>query len=311
MRRLATMLAMILILAACAGSGESTSAFDEIAGDAAEEPAFDDSAGEEEFARATDAGDVDLELVSSDRNVIRRASLSLHASDTRAAFDEIVRIVESEGGFVAQATVFPTETEERQPEVAATLRVPADRLTPILAAIKETADEVVSESQGAEDVTEQFIDLEARLANLEALEIELRALLQEVRQQPDADPEKLLRVFNEISDVRSQIEQLQGQLDYLRDRTSLATVEVRIIQTPATAPIVDEPWAPAEAARESVRSLVTALQGIADWGINFALFVLPVLVLTVGIPLGIGWALFRRFRRRSRTAEPPSPVPEA
>ena len=51
-------------------------------------------------------------------------------------------------------------------------------------------------------MTDQFIDLEARLTNLEALEVELRALLAEVRQQRDADPDKLLRVYNEIAGVR-------------------------------------------------------------------------------------------------------------
>ena len=72
------------------------------------------------------------------------------------------------------------------------LRVPADELSSVMATIKKSVDEVVTESQDAEDVTDQFVDLEARLTNLEALEVELVALLTEVREQPDADPAKLL-----------------------------------------------------------------------------------------------------------------------
>jgi hypothetical protein len=137
-------------------------------------------------ADAPSAVPVNLEATQN-RQVIRQASLELHASDTRKAYAEIVAMVESAGGFVAHANVAPTSGEDDQPRVSMTLRVPAAQLNATMTAIKDSVDEVVSESQGAEDVTEQYVDLQARLTNLEALEVELRALLEEVRQQPDAD----------------------------------------------------------------------------------------------------------------------------
>ena len=110
-------------------------------------------------------------------------------------------------------------------------------------------------------MTDQFIDLEARLTNLEALEVELRALLAEVEQQRDADPDKLLRVYNEIAGVRGQIEQIQGQLNYLEDVVDLATLTIGLTPTPAAVPIVEDTWEPVEVARGALRSLVVALQG--------------------------------------------------
>lgn len=304
-RTLALLLVMGVTLAGCAGdSGEASDVTraDAAAPSVAEETALSDGG---EAGGGDESIEVDLE-VAEGREVIRRANLQLHASDTRAAFDEIVAMVESAGGFVANATVHPTNGEDAQPQVTMTLRVPADQLTATMDGIKSSVDEVVSETQGAEDVTEQFVDLEARLVNLEALETELRALLTEVRDREDADPDEILRVFNEVSSVRGQIEQIQGQINYLSDLTALATLEVGITQTPSTAPLVDEPWSPAEATRAALGNLVEGLQGAADWAINFALYALPMLLIVFAPLTLIGVAVYRRFFRK-----PPSdPTPQ-
>lgn len=293
MRRTAALLIMILVLAACASSEGMESGVAAVTTTAA-----DDGVGG--FTRSA-PGEVEVALEEiDDREVIRRASLQLHSADTREAFDEIVRLTESVGGFVADANVFPSEgDEDSQPDVALTVRIPAEQLTPTMKAIKDSVDRVVSESQGAQDVTDQFVDLEARLRNLRTLEVELRALLEEVRQQRDADPQKLLTVFNELSSVRGQIEQIQGQLNVLADLTALATLDVQISQTPRTAPIVEQPWEPTVAAREALTRLVASLQTAADWAINLALFVLPMLLLTIGLPATAGYFLYRRFFRKA------------
>ncbi len=306
MKRLAALLALGLVLSACAGGNDSGGLEEfynapESGGDDAPLLGADSGDGEGESPEALTNLDVKFDVVEN-RRVIRQANLQLHASDTRATFDEIIRLTESVGGFVSSANVFPFEGDAAQPDVSMTLRIPADQLTAVMTTIKDSVDEVVAESQGARDVTEQFVDLEARLRNFEALEIELRALLEEVRSQPNADPVKLLTVFNELSSVRGQIEQIQGQINYLTDLTAMATLEVYVSQTPIAVPIVASAWAPAEAAKDALRSLVTALQGIADWSINFVLFTLPVLLLILGIPGAVGLYFYRRFRNRALTA---------
>ncbi|MGH8914457.1 MAG: DUF4349 domain-containing protein [Acidimicrobiia bacterium] len=312
MKKFASVLALSLVLAAC--GAETSATYSEIGsgldGDgqfAAQAPTT--TAGASEGVPDED-GQVAVNLdVAGDRKVIRQARLELQADDTRAAFDHIVQLAEAAGGFISNATVSPVEGEDDLPEVVMTLRVPADHLTETMASIKGVADEVISESQGAQDVTDQFIDLEARLTNLGALEVELRALLAEVRQQPDADPDELLRVFTEISNVRGEIEQIQGQLNYLDDVVTMATLDVSLTPTPAVVPIVEDTWRPVEVARDALRNLVSGLQGVADWAIHFALFTLPMLLLTLGLPLAVVFIVYHQWRKRRPPATPAPTVP--
>ncbi|HEX9762773.1 MAG TPA: DUF4349 domain-containing protein [Acidimicrobiia bacterium] len=305
MKRLATILALAILVAACSGTADLA----DDGGQASVSPEGVES--RDETGAPADLGapggfDVVFEA-TADRQVIRQASLELWAGDTRATFEEIVILTESVGGFVAQANVHPAAGEDRQPEISMVLRVPAAQLTATMRAIKDAADEVVSETQNAQDVSEQFVDLEARLTNLQALETELRSLLEEVRDHPDADPEKLLRVFTELGSVRGQIEQIQGQINYLSDLTELATIQVAMSQTPAAVPIVEEPWAPAEAAKDAARNLVAALQTMADWVIGFVIYTLPVLLAVLLLPGLILFYAYRKWwkgRDRSPTAAP-------
>lgn len=311
MKKLALVLALGLAVAACAGSQEVSETFSEVSS------GLDGGSGVDPASMTTVAAAAEDPLVAFDdeaapidRQVIRQASLELQADDTRAAFDTIVDLVEDAGGFVSSATVLPVNGETDQPEVTMVLRVPANELSRVLDAIKKSVEVVVTESQNAEDVTAQFVDLEARLHNLQALETELVALLAEVREQPDADPAKLLEVFNEVSRVRGEIEQLQGQLNYLNDVVALATLSVYLAPTPAAVPIVEDTWAPLEVARDSLRNLVSGLQDIGEWAINFALYTLPLLLLTIGIPLLVLFLLYRWWRkRRPAPPEPPAPIP--
>jgi hypothetical protein len=213
--------------------------------------------------------------------------------------DEITTLVDEAGGYVASSQVNPTG-EDRQPSITITIRVPADGLNSALSAIRGMADEVLSESIQSQDVTEEYVDIESRLRNLNALETELLALLAEVREQPDADPQKLLTVYDEVSRVRGEIEVLEGRRRLLDNQASLSTLTVSIEPTPISEPIVEEGWRPLVTARQALGDLVEALQSLGDAAIWFAIFALPVLLL-VGLPV---YVVVRILRGRSIRSAP-------
>lgn len=318
MRRAIVFMGMLGFLLSACGGGDAAETVsvsgDEI--DVGNAPAFydDDSTANDptdsDEARVASGENVSFDIaVTADRKVIRNVSLQLSADDTRAAYEAIAAIAEANGGFVSAAEVSPTGDGE-QPFVRVTVRVPSSNLSAALDGFRDSAAEVLAESQGADDVTESFIDLEAQLANLTVLETELRALLEEVREQPDADPDKLLRVFTEISNTRSQIEQIQGQLNYLTDAVDLATVTMSIEPTPAAVPIVEESWAPINTVRDASRDLMAGLQSLLDIVITFVIAVLPMLLIAVGLPALILFAIYRMWRSRQRLTTPTDPITE-
>jgi hypothetical protein len=307
---------MGLVLTACGGE-DAVETFSEIGSglNGGEAPAFYDDGetvtpSDTDEARSISGEKYTFDFaVTADRKVIRNVSLQLAADDTRATYEAIAAIAEQNGGFVATADVSPSGDGE-QPYVTVTVRVPTSNMSAALAGFRDAAQEVLSESQGAEDVTENFIDLEAQLANLTLLETELRSLLEEVRAQADADPDKLLRVFTEISNTRSRIEQIQGQLNYLNDAVDLATVSMTIEPTPAAVPIVEEEWAPINTVRDASRDLVSGLQSLLDNAITFVIAVLPMLLIVLGLPALVLYALYRVWRsRRGLTVTPPASTP--
>ena len=282
------------------------SASDEVAADGlgGAQPATDEEVAD---------GDVTAQLTDAavtDRKVIRTGQMTVQADDTRALMDDITALVDSSGGYVSSTQVSPTG-EDRQPAINITIRVPAGELDTALASIRAMAAEVISESIQSQDVTEEYVDIESRLRNLTALETELVALLREVREQPDADPQKLLSVFNEVSRVRGEIEVLEGRRRLLDNQASLSTITIAITPTPSAEPIVEEGWQPLVTARQAFRDLVDSLQSLGDAAIWFVVFALPVLLILATPVVLFVWFLRRLSRRRAaKTVVPrPSPAP--
>jgi uncharacterized protein DUF4349 len=243
----------------------------------------------------------------SDRKVIYDGQMQLEASDTRAAFDRIVALVQGSGGFIAATQIGDTGERDEQPTISITLRLPADNLTATLSEIRAVANRVVTESLQSQDVTDEFVDIEAQLRNLKALETELLALLAELRDNNDADPGKLLQVFDQIRATRGEIEQLEGRRQMLENLVSMATLQIGISPLPAAAPIVptDPAWEPAVQAKAALRDLVEALQGLGGGLIRIGLYTLPILVVVLGPLFLVGWFVWKRLKRHAaRTTAP-------
>lgn len=300
--RLAAALAVILSLGACSGNNASG-----VSDDLAGAPVGTDAGAAPTAPVAEVGGDVPQVRASFDqRKVIRTGQIQIHSTDTRAAMDAIATLVVDGGGYVSSAEVSPTNGNE-DPVVVITIRVPTGDLDTALVSIRKIADEVVSESIQSQDVTEEYTDIEAQLTNLTLLETELRALLADVREQPNADPAKLLQVYNEISRVRGEAEILEGRRRLIDNQTALSTLSVTITPLPIDAPLVDDTWKPLLTARNALGNLVDAIQSLTDAAIWLLVFVVPVLAI-LSIPV---WILVFILRRRHRRTAQRPPVETA
>lgn len=303
---------LALVLGACAGGGDDAQsepaaapgqgAARDVAGDEHERADGDvgEEAAEGDDGIGFSAAGQDIS-VQALRKVIRDANISILVEDTNRAFDQIRRLAVRSGGYVASADLSQVDGRGGDDELWGTivLRVPSSGLDDVLGQLERLAVKVTSKSLSSDDVTDEYVDLEARLTNLRALESELRELLAEVRQAGDPDPEDLFVVFERIRQTRDEIERIQGRLRMLDELIDLSTVTVHLAPSsdPSVLSTLRGPWDPGRIVAEATGALLATAQGIANVVIWLGIFVLPVLVIlafpTAALLLGL-----RRWRRR-------------
>jgi len=210
--------------------------------------------------------------------VIRTAELGLvippDSFDQR--FAQVVDVASAHDGFVASST-----TRERAGNV--TMRVPATRFDPALRDLRELGDIEVQTIQGR-DVTAEYVDLRARLRIAKSRREVLLRLMDRA-----ASIEQTIRVQNALDDTQLRIEELQGQLRLLDDRTSLATIRVQLREEGVEAVTeVETPSIP-NAFERSFAGFVGVIAGVVI-GLGY---LIPVALLAALV-----WFVVVRVRRR-------------
>ena len=199
-------------------------------------------------------------LESAQRQVISTASLSVEVEEVQGAVAQVRVIAESLGGFVEQLSSSGSAEHQR---ATMTIRVPQDQFFTALERI-QSLGELLNENVGSEDVTEQFIDLEARLNSLMREEQSLLSLLDKADTVSD-----ILTIERELSRIRTEIEQLQGRLNFLERRVEFASISV-FLSTPM--PEVAEP--PSASLSVEVSDVTGSLEQVKaqaaalNWGVD-------------------------------------------
>ena len=248
-----------------------------------------------------------------ERKVIARAHIQLVVEDTAATVEEIEALMDEVGGYIANSNLYKSNySGAERLQGTLTLRVPAEQLDAAMDRLAAMGVDVPQRGLDREDITDQYSDVDAQLRNLEATEAELREMLAEVRARPNATTEDIMAVYRTLTEVRSQIEQLQGRKNMWDNLIALSTIEVTLTPDTATLPVVEEGWRPAVVAREALRALVSAVQVLGNMAIWVVVFLLPLLVLAA-IPLAILFFVLRWLLRRlsRKTAQPVPSGPPA
>ncbi len=225
---------------------------------------------------------------AEERMIVRTGEISLVVEDVIGARDEVTQLATSYGGYVVSSRIYGEEQDLRG---RISIRVPDDKFEQALAELRELAVRVTSESTDSLDVTEEYIDLKARLKNAEATESQYLALLEKA-----TDVEDILRVYERLSQVRNEIEQIKGRMQYLERTSSMSLVTVQLRPEATAKPLVRAGWSALEALKSAVRGLVTAGQVLGT----------TVIWLIIFIPIwgtGLGIFFWRRRRKRSQSRE--------
>lgn len=205
--------------------------------------------------------------------IIQTGSVYMRVDDAARRLEEIRGIVQASGGFVADASI---SDDENIKSAYLTARIPVERYDETRAKIRAIGSTIFNETSHAEDVTDQFVDLDARLRAAKAEEEQYLEILNRA-----ATVEDTLKVTAQLGQVRARIEQMEGQLRFLRDRTEYATFSVQMTEE-ARVQIPTDQWRPGEVLREALRDLVLVGQSLINLAITAAIFILGLLV-----PLGL------------------------
>jgi chemotaxis protein histidine kinase CheA len=238
------------------------------------------------------------------RKLVKTVDLDLVVADTDAAAKEAQALAVRLGGYVGAVNAHRVDDVLHY---AITLRIPVERLDEALQALKQLAVRIDREGQRVEDVTEQYVDLDARLHTLKATEAELQALLAESRKNA-RKVEEIMAVYRELVEIRSRIEQIQGQLLALEKLAALSTVNVNLRPTESARPVAGGGWRPSDTARGSVRTLLSLLKGLGDFLI-FTIIVLVPLAVVLWLVWWLVVLLIGRLRARRPTTAPGPPPP--
>lgn len=233
--------------------------------------------------------DVNIPNPSPQRMIVRTASLKIVVADTSKTVDAVTQAVEALGGYVSASNVW---REGELLHARLTVRVPSARLTSALASIRGLAKRVENETIGSEDVSQEYVDLESQLRNLEATEVELRELLKSVRLNSKKAVE-VLEVHQQLTQIRAQIEQSKGRMRYLAQMASLSTISMEIVPDAIKQPVVQPGWQPLVIVKNASRALIGAMQGAATAAIWLVIYVVPVLGSITLILFGV-WKIGRR-----------------
>ncbi len=159
------------------------------------------------------------------RKIIRNAEMTIQVDDPSAAQQKVSGIAESNGGFIVTSEI--SQAGSSGPLVNISMRVPAERFGAVLEALHSVGNKVVREKSTGQDVTEEYIDLEARIRTKQALEAQFLEIMKQARTVSDA-----LEVQTQIAEVRGEIERLEGRRRFLENQSSLSTISLTL-QSPS------------------------------------------------------------------------------
>jgi hypothetical protein len=309
-----TLLASSLVLSACAASRMAAPSREAVS---VEKPVGVAPSAPQNLAgapRATQAPAPQYSASSSDqagkRLVIKNASLTLVVGDPVKSMENISRMADEMGGFVVTANQYQQELSNgaKVPHASITIRIPAEKLNDALTRIKSESQQApINENINSQDVTSEYTDLQSRLRNLESTEVQLTKIMESAYKTED-----VLTVYNQLAQVREQIEVVKGQIQFYEQSAALSAVSVEMLANEAVQPLTIGGWQPVGVVKSAIQALINALKFLVNaviWVVIFFVPVALVIYILFILPFSLLWRALRRRRSKSKAPQTPPQEP--
>ena len=229
----------------------------------------------------------------ANRLIIKNAELSLLAADVDRAVDQITSIAVDNGGYVIDER---TWSQNDLKSATIKIGVPSEQYEVVWREVQAVGARVLSATSSGQDVSDEYVDLEAQQRNLEATAARIREFLGQAK-----DAEQALNVNAKLSEVEAQLEQIKGRLAFLKDRSAYSTMTINLqpqppppTPTPTATPAA---WQPEKTFGAATGALNDVLRGVGDIAIWLIAFVAPLAIPVALVAWGMIWLRQRRMKR--------------
>ncbi|MGM9452098.1 DUF4349 domain-containing protein [Legionella bozemanae] len=216
--------------------------------------------------------------------IIRNANISLQVDNINSAMEKISQLAENSGGYVVSSNLMQDNNDANNTTANISIRVPAQGLNNALTALKSLATQVTQESVTGEDITQQFVDLQSQLNNLQTAKEQLAKIMAKAKETAD-----VLSVFKQLSDVQGQIDVIQGQIKYYKESVAYSLININLNMNPIIQTEQQKQWKITEAFIDSYHALVDQLRSVTYGLIEFFVYFLPLILLWICICLIVFW----------------------
>jgi hypothetical protein len=193
---------------------------------------------------------------TSSRMIIKTGWLNLVVKDVLDVAKKIAKFAEDNGGWVVSSNI---SEYEKVPSGSITVRVPAEKFEEAKDYFRNLAVRVTNEKIQSQDITEEYVDLQSRLRNLEAAESQLLELIKRT-----GKVDEILEVYRELTNVRQQIEQIKGRMQYLEQSVKMSSITVNLALSEELLPVPPaEKWRPKYVLLQSWKSVMNFWKGFS------------------------------------------------
>jgi hypothetical protein len=161
--------------------------------------------------------------VAVERKLIKNGDLSFETSDVDKTKTTIEQICSELNAYIANES---QHNFDERLQYNQTIRVPAQKFDALIQHLEKLALKIDSKQINTQDVTEEFIDVEARLTTKKELEARYREILKQAKTVAD-----MVSIESQIAAVRAEIESMEGRLNYLKNQVAFSTLHVSYYKT--------------------------------------------------------------------------------
>ncbi len=233
----------------------------------------------------------------ANRLIIKNGEMNLLVADTDRAVDQIVAIAVDSGGYVIGSRSW---LQDNSKYATLTIGVPSDQFETVQRQVRAVGVQALSDTSSGQDVSDEYVDLQARQANLEATAARIREFLGQAK-----DAEQALLVNAKLTEVEAELEQIKGRMAYLKDRSAYSTMTINLEPrrpTSTPTPTATPPaWQPEKTYAAATGALSGVLRGAGDVAIWLIAFVAPLAIPAALVVSGMIWLRQRRVKRAIRT----------